>query len=477
MLRRTTLRIWVFGSDNPEAALQVSGTDLEQLVRTAEFVYSGACENLCARTMSPLYTDFTLLAPDFLSFRRQESIFTVLNLVLIAALLLCHTCFASYFHSASPLIITILAVGLAIEAAELIWLQTRKVPLSATALTLVTWWSILLNAALATALSIITHGEDGEYFVLMVVPLLDAAFRLNLAALVVIITLADILSFLEVYNVGSVSKYFEAGNISLLYTIVGVLVWLLVNNLRDREVELERTRERLLDEEKLAAVGRLSSGIAHEIRNPVAMISSSLAMALRPGQNEAERNEMFGIAAKEAERLERLTTDFLAYARPRVLQATRTNVADLLNYVAAIARAHAVEKGVAINIDADTNLEGEFDNFQIQQALLNLVLNAVEACQHGDTVMLKAGTGGNGVISLDVVDPAGPILPDATARIFEPFFTTKPAGTGLGLAIARNIARAHQGDLVLKINQPGQVCFSMTIPARGANDSAETHNG
>jgi len=116
-------------------------------------------------------------------------------------------------------------------------------------------------------------------------------------------------------------------------------------------------------------------------------------------------------------------------------------------------------------------LEGEFDGFQIRQALLNLVLNAVEACQHSDTVTLRAGTDGNGAIIIDVIDPAGPIPPDVTARIFEPFFTTKPSGTGLGLAIARNIARAHHGDLVLKISQPGQVCFSMNIPARPGGES------
>jgi two-component system, NtrC family, sensor histidine kinase HydH len=425
-----------------------------------------------------LYADFSLLAPDFLSFRRQESIFTVLNLIIIAALLLSHTWFAAYFSSASPLTITILAAGLGLEAAELIWLQTRKVPLSDTALKLVTWWSILLNAALATALSIITQGEDGEYFVLMVVPLLEAAFRLNLLALLVIAALADVLSFLEVRNLGSVSKYFEAGNISLVYTLVAVLVWLLVNSLRVREAELEHTRERLLVEEKLAAVGRLSSAIAHEIRNPVAMISSSLAMAVQPGQNETERNEMFAIAAKEAQRLERLTTDFLAYARPRALRAVRTNVADLLNYVAATARARAIEKGVAIRIESDPALEGELDGSQLQQAMLDLVLNAVDACQRHDTVTLRAETA-DGVIRLDVIDPAGAIPPEATARIFEPFFTTKASGTGLGLAIARNIARAHHGDLVLEINEPGQVCFSMKIPARGADDSwgAETNDG
>ena len=230
-------------------------------------------------------------------------------------------------------------------------------------------------------------------------------------------------------------------------------------------------QERLLAEEKLAAVGRLSSAIAHEIRNPVAMIASSLAMAIRLGQNEAQREEMFAIAAKEAERLEQLTTDFLAYARPSVLRAARTNVADQLKYVAATARAHALEKGVAIKIEVDPNLTGEFDAFQIRQALLNLVLNAVEACQHGDTVTLTAGTDGSGVIRLDVIDPARPIPSDVTAHIFEPFFTTKPAGTGLGLAIARNIARAHHGDLVLRLNRPEQVCFSIKIPASGAYDS------
>jgi signal transduction histidine kinase len=252
-----------------------------------------------------------------------------------------------------------------------------------------------------------------------------------------------------------------------------------VNSLRVREAELEHTRERLLAEEKLAAVGRLSSAIAHEIRNPVAMISSSLAMAIQPGQNETERNEMFAIAAKEAQRLERLTTDFLAYARPRALRAVRTNVADLLNYVAATARARAIEKGVAIRIESDAALEGEFDGSQLQQAMLDLVLNAVDACQRDDTVTLKAETASNGVIRLDVIDPAGPIPPEATARIFEPFFTTKASGTGLGLAIARNIARAHHGDLVLKINEPGQVCFSIKIPARGTDDSwgAETNDG
>ena len=148
-------------------------------------------------------------------------------------------------------------------------------------------------------------------------------------------------------------EYVEAGASSLIFIMVGVIVWLLINNLHDREAalrlnlrELEQTREQLLAEEKLAAVGRLSSAIAHEIRNPVAMISSSLATAQRPGLAETERQEMFAIAASEAQRLAQLSSDFLAYARPRTARPARSNVADTLNYVASVAGPRAAEENV-----------------------------------------------------------------------------------------------------------------------------------
>ncbi len=294
---------------------------------------------------------------------------------------------------------------------------------------------------------------------------------------VIVIVMAVFISFMGAYGM-KFGEYIEAGAIAVIYSVMGVLVWLLVNNLREREAsfvrnlqELERTREQLLADEKLAAIGQLSRAIAHEIRNPVAMISSSLATATRPGLDEAEREEMFSIAAKEAQRLERLTTDFLVYARPRPVQVAPVNVADTLNYVATVARAHAANEGVAIDVVVDSKLEGEFDANQMHQALLNLVLNAIDACHRGDQVKLNAQTNGNGLIRIDVVDPAGPIPPETVASIFEPLFTTKQGGSGLGLSIARNIARAHGTDIVLRINEPRRVCFSIEIPAHVTNQS------
>ncbi len=99
---------------------------------------------------------------------------------------------------------------------------------------------------------------------------------------------------------------------------------------------------------------------------------------------------------------------------------------------------------------------------------MNLVLNAIDACANGGPVRMAGAAGAGGAIALEVAEPAATIPSTVTAHLFEPFFTTKPGGTGLGLAIARNIVRAHGGDLLLKVNGPEQVCFAIEIPARAA---------
>ena len=423
--------------------------------------------------------DSDLLTNDSESFRRQELLFALLNLLLIGALLALQEISRLVRGRPSESVVVVLTVGFVVQAAHLTWLRLRTSPLSLPMQRVFTFWSLAFNSALALVLTSITIRGDTAYYALMLLPVLEAAFRLGLGATIAVVVLADFISFLGAFGL-RFGEYVEAGAMSVIYTVMGVLVWLLVNNLREREArfvrnleELDHTRQQLLSEEKLAAVGRLSRAIAHEIRNPVAMISSSLATATRPGQDESERREMFAIAAKEAARLERLTTDFLVYARPRAAQTTRANVADTLNYVATVARAHAANEGVAIDVSADRALTGDFDASQIQQALLNLVLNAIDACGRGGSVTLKAETNDNGAIQIEVSDPAGPIATEIVARIFEPLFTSKPSGSGLGLAIARNIARAHGGDVVLTTNEPGRVCFSIQIPAR----AGEARNG
>ena len=109
------------------------------------------------------------------------------------------------------------------------------------------------------------------------------------------------------------------------------------------------------------------------------------------------------------------------------------------------------------------DLEVAIDAGQIQQALLNLVMNAVDASPEHAPVWLRAQLEGE-CVQIEI-ENSGKAIPERDlSRIFEPFFSTKPNGSGLGLAIARNIARAHGGDLVISANEPGRVCFAMTLP-------------
>jgi len=411
------------------------------------------------------------------SFKRQQSALAILNLVALATLLLIHTFFANHFGLPTPTLLMMLAAAFLLRAVELIWVQARTSPLSHYGLQILTSGSVVLNFVLAFTAALLTNRPDAQYFVLLVMPIIEAAFTFSLLSTLGITTIAGMLNFLwivaYVWRHGQIqpNEYFDAATISLIYGFVGVLVWMLLNDLRANQVELarnmselEQARERLLIEEKLAAVGRLSSAIAHEIRNPVAMISSSLATATRGAVDPEQREMMFDIAAKEATRLEQLTNDFLAYARPRPPTKSVNNVADLLAYVADLSRAHADSKSVSVAVTAPDELLCDCDPAGLQQLLLNLVMNAIDASPRLATVTLSGKEVADRVL-IEVENRGDGIAPDQLGRIFEPFFTTKPRGTGLGLAIARTIARSQGGDLTLTENGPERVRFSVSLPA------------
>jgi signal transduction histidine kinase len=229
--------------------------------------------------------------------------------------------------------------------------------------------------------------------------------------------------------------------------------------------ELEATREKLANEERLAAIGRLASGVAHEVRNPVAMIASSLATAADSSIGASEREEMFAIASREAKRLENLTNELLTYARPSRPHRTLFPVADILTHVVNMTRLRAAERSIDVCCEACDDSMAEIDPSQVEGALINLGLNAVEATPDGGRVAYRA-TMDEATVTIDV-ENSGPAISAAHMRqIFEPFFTTKPSGTGLGLAIARTVARSHGGDLWVSQNADGGVTFTMTLRMR-----------
>ena len=427
--------------------------------------------------LEKLYKRSSFTASDLPSFRRQETVFILLSVGLLAILLLAQSTF-SYWGRPSRGLLLLLSAVFVIDVLELVWVRRLNTELLPRTLTLLTWGSIALNLAAAGSLTVLVDHEDSPYYIVAVVPVLVAAFRCSLPALAAVVGVATYLNFATTqfhflhHPPTDAGEYFEAGIASLTFAIVGLLVWLLVRQIRANEnnlarnlLELKQARAKLLEEETLAAVGRLSSAIAHEIRNPVAMISSSLAMAKRCHADSEEHDEMCDIAAREAARLEKLTTDFLSYARPRKPESTPHLVHDTLAYVASVCRAHASGKEVKIEIEAPGSLEADLDPAQIQQALLNLVMNAIDASPKGGTVKLQSGRNGFAVVSISVTNAGSPIPAPILSRIFEPFFTTKAGGTGLGLAIARNIARAHGGELSVASNQQDNICFCLRLPA------------
>lgn len=424
------------------------------------------------------------------SIRRQESGLIPLNLTILGGIALGHVLFAPVLGRPPRAFYLALLVRSLIQSVELILLQRRRGSVGGRAILAYAHVSIWVNLAFALLLSWLSGIQDSHYSVLMVIPVIAAAFRYRSPGIVLVVSSAAAATFLEVWihrasgpSVLS-NEYLEAASLALIHVVVGLVVAHMAQQLRDEQVaaerslqELSRTKDRLVEEEKLAAVGRLASAIAHEVRNPVTMILSSLALARRGGEGAFPREELDAILSTEAARLERLTTDFLAYARGKAPDRAPCDVLSTLRYIADVTQARALETGVVVSVHAPESLRGFLDAFQIHQALLNLLVNALDAAPPGSEVVLGAtpwliAPASGGVVV--TVQNAGAAVPeDLKQRIFEPFFTTKAAGSGLGLPIARRIAQAHGGDILLEVNEPGCVRFSLVIPGGPSAPSLE----
>ena len=223
------------------------------------------CCILMANVLRKLIRESSLLAPDFLSFKRQESTIIVLNLVVLAALLLIHTLFSSFFGAPPRLLLIVLAAGFLINVLEFLWLQGAR-SLSATHIVVLTWSAIALNMVLAFVLASLSYRQDTQYFALLIAPILQAAFRFSCWATVSVVAASSALDFFWVWNYfrshppGELNEYMEAGTISLIYAIVGVLVWTLVNHLRSKEAALTNSLVATGTDQGAVADGRETGG-------------------------------------------------------------------------------------------------------------------------------------------------------------------------------------------------------------------------
>jgi PAS domain S-box-containing protein len=233
----------------------------------------------------------------------------------------------------------------------------------------------------------------------------------------------------------------------------GALV--LVSDLsRRKEVEAEVRRA-----DRLAALGRLSAGVAHEIRNPLTGIRTT-AELLRTRVGSADLVRFVDVILEETSRLDRIVGSLLQFAKPPSPQRVPLPLVALLERAGQLAAGRAAEQGVSLVLDAAADLpEPLADRDQMLQVLLNLLINGIEATPAGGRVALAARAvreDGRDEIHLIVEDDGEGVPPAIRERVFDPFFTTKPGGTGLGLSISQNILRQHHGQLRLERHPSGR---------------------
>lgn len=233
---------------------------------------------------------------------------------------------------------------------------------------------------------------------------------------------------------------------------------------------LEQMRSQLNRTEKLATLGQVAAGIAHEIRNPLVGIGSTASILLDEIPEHDEKHQDLATILKETRRLDRIVNQIVDYARPREFVPGSFSVTDLLHEVLEVLR-DPIKQG-NIQLEEDLNSQAlaiEGDRDQLKQVFLNILQNAIEALpDDGGTVglrmteIIKENSPG---VQVEISDTGNGIKPVDLQRVFEPFFTTgKRKGTGLGLAICRNLIEAHHGDIQIHSEPEQGTRVSIWIP-------------
>lgn len=238
--------------------------------------------------------------------------------------------------------------------------------------------------------------------------------------------------------------------------------------------ELERTQRALVQEEKLAGIGRLAAGVAHEVRNPLGVIRASASMARESFESNTDPHRALGFICEETDRLDRLIGSLLTFAKPQPIECIETDIAKIIDRATELARVEANEHRIAIEVEVSAGLPTLcVDPDRLSQAIYGLTLNAIQAIASDDSKTDRRGRiriralFRNDRVRIEVLD-SGPGIPEAMLdQIFEPFVTTKDTGTGLGLPMALRMIEAQGGTLDLAQSAAGDecgACFRIEFP-------------
>jgi two-component system, NtrC family, sensor histidine kinase HydH len=336
-----------------------------------------------------------------------------------------------------------------------------------------------------------TDGIGSRYWLVMLLPVVAAGTTFGLLGTLAISLLAAGVYLIFLLYIDWTRYFIEWPEITELVlrvvflAMVGTLANTLAEDLREQSRKYRRTAEQLSDanvqiqeaeeavrrSDRLAALGQLSAGLAHELRNPLGTIKASAEM-LGPNlnaENEVAR-EVAGFISSEVDRANSLITRFLQFARPLQVRLESADLTQVLDRAIAMAAREA--PGIAIY----KNYSPEIPPFPLDAELMervfyNLVLNAAQASPEGGAVTVKTRSA-QGIAEVSVIDRGSGIEPKNLDTIFNPFFTTKPSGVGLGLAIVAKIVDEHSGKITVESEPDKGSVFRVLLPMERSEPAA-----
>jgi signal transduction histidine kinase len=336
-----------------------------------------------------------------------------------------------------------------------------------------------------------TDGIASPYYWLMLLPVMSAATSLGLMGLVAAVILAcgaylSLLLFLrpDQFVPGGQWPYLILNEAA--FPIAGFLTYelleanrvatrkaqLAAEDLAEANQQLREAEAQVRRSERLAALGQLSAGLAHEIRNPLSTIKGSAEMLLKNvDANGAVAHELAGYISTEVDRTNALVTRFLDFARPLALRLEETDITEVIDEAVAQVEKHTPPLEVSIYKNYSPDIAPfRMDRQLIERVLYNLLLNAAQASPPQGTVTVKTrqfGDEGEGsTVEIDVIDRGTGIAPKDRESIFNPFFTTKSSGVGLGLAIVSKIVDEHGGQITVESEPGAGSVFRVFLPMK-----------
>jgi signal transduction histidine kinase len=234
--------------------------------------------------------------------------------------------------------------------------------------------------------------------------------------------------------------------------------------------EYLRLEARLNEMERLAAIGQMTATIAHELRNPLTALCAAADLLIQEDALADARQFYLGIIHDESHRLAELANEFLEFAKPFQLTIQLTQLKPLLQRVLSVQEPYLKSAAVQATLECPDDLVASVDVSRLEQALHNLIQNAVQAMPEGGMLAVRAQDRGEWV-ALAVQDTGSGVPEELRERIFTPFFTTRTRGTGLGLSIVKKIVEGHNGRVTLECPPEGGSIFTLWLPKIHTNGS------